>query len=102
MVNPQDIREARQNYGCYKLQELCKALKQFDNDENTHTVAKLAKKCGMSVKEFLEHSKEAAHFHSEYDDGATYGNAREKLRQKVLLRLREKTLARLRLDKKEV
>ena len=101
LQQPQDVRGARQIFECYKLKALCKVLKQYDNDENTTSVADLARKVDMKKEEFLAHADKADFFHESFDDGEFYATVKEKLRQAGLAELRNKTIARLKRLKPE-
>ena len=93
---PEDIREAKQIFNSFKLETLCRALKQHDDEDDSTPIEKLSRRVEMTKKNFLQHYQEAAFFHEFFEDGLTYSAAIEALKKRDEAVLRQKTIAKLR------
>ena len=94
--DPEDMRQAKQDYNRFKLKKLVQTLKILNNEENRIPVEKLAKRVKMKAEELKLHDSELEFFQDMADRGKSYAEAIDILRTNKLREVRVQVLQRLR------
>ena len=94
--DPEDLRQAKQDFNRFKLKKVVQTLRILNNDKNNISVEQLAKRVKMTPSELKLHDAEFEFFEEYGEQGKSYAEAIDVLQTNTLREVKQKVLEKLR------
>ena len=94
--DPEDLRQAKQNFNRFKLKKVVQTLRILNNEKKNISIEQLAKRVKMKPSELKLHDAEFEFFEEYGEQGKSYAEAIDVLQTNTLREVKQKVLGKLR------